>query len=87
MGILTFAHILEYDKNIAIHNYKEDITWQIAIDLLEVNEEIERPFNRKNTYWSEFFEFIDDNGFDVKYTPISGDLYRVKIKPKNIEVT
>lgn len=48
MTIATFTHMLEFDKDIAADKWENDITWQIAIDWLKVNEKLEMPFNNNN---------------------------------------
>lgn len=85
MNIATFTHMLEFDKDIAADKWKNDITWQITIDWLKVNEKLEMPFNSNNPWWREFFEFIDDNGFNVEYILVRDSVYKVIIEPKNLQ--
>lgn len=85
MNVVTFTHILEFDRDIVADTWKHNITWQLAIKSLKENEETKTLFNCKNEWWREFFEFIDDNGFNVEYTQLRDEVYSVKIEPKNLQ--
>ena len=80
-----FKHEFSSDMNKDFNQLNDRIERKLNLINQKVNEKLEMPFNSNNPWWREFFEFIDNNGFNVEYILVRDSVYKVIIEPKNLQ--
>lgn len=79
MTISKFIDKLQYDKNYALNRCLNDECWmRMVANLRDVPGHMERFFmNTSDEEITEFYRFIDGNGFTMEWHKINDSIYEI----------